>query len=113
MMVLEILIQNLLLTCLMEGSVIGFLYRRKDYIYYSVLCNILTNPALNLIVILIVQLAGDTWYKPSVILLEIVVVWIEAFVYKMLCQFSLKKAFILSLGLNSFSYVAGVIFALL
>jgi hypothetical protein len=43
---------NLLLTILIEGSLTAIIFRRRDYVYYSFLCNILTNPALNLILLI-------------------------------------------------------------
>jgi len=45
-----IVLLNFLLTALLEGIGIFCITRRKKFICYSFLCNLLTNPLLNLLV---------------------------------------------------------------
>jgi len=99
----------LVLTILVEGMVIFIKYGLKDYIYYSLLCNVLTNPMLNLLLYLLVRGFGSEVYIEALIILEIVVVIVEAYVYKILCNFSKKEVLKLSLLLNFSSYLSGII----
>lgn len=99
----------LVVTILVEGIVILIKYGLREYAYYSLLCNVLTNPMLNLLLYLLVWVFGSEIYMQSLIILEIVVVIVEAYVYRILCNFSRKEALKLSLLLNGFSYLGGVI----
>lgn len=99
----------LVLTIIIEGIVIFIKYSRWDYVYYSFLCNILTNPMLNLLLYLLVWGLGLEIYLPALIVLEIIVVIVEAYIYKILCKFSKKEALKLSILLNISSYLIGVV----
>lgn len=99
----------LVVTILVEAVVIFIKYRLRDYVYYSLLCNMLTNPMLNLLLYLLVWRLGSEIYMEALILLEIVVVIVEAYVYKILCNFSKREAIKLSILLNVSSYLSGVI----
>lgn len=107
-MIYLVFLINLGLTILTEGIVIALLFRRWDYIYYSVLCNILTNPALNLILLIVVKFAGVAYYTPTLIVLEITVLFIEAGVLKHLCGLRYYKAITVSCLMNFTSFVVGV-----
>ena len=99
----------LVVTIMVEGIVIFIKYGRRDYAYYSLLCNVLTNPMLNLLLCLLVLVLGSEIYILALIILEIIVVIVEAYVYKILCNFSKKEALKLSLLLNVSSYLIGLI----
>lgn len=103
----------LVLTIIIEGIVIFIKFGRWDYVYYSFLCNILTNPMLNLLLYLLVWGLGLEIYLPALIILEMIVVIIEAYIYKILCKFSKKEALKLSLILNISSYLIGVVIFML
>jgi hypothetical protein len=94
---------------MVEGIAIFIKYGRRDYTYYSLLCNVLTNPMLNLLLCLLVLVFSSEIYIPTLIILETIVVIVEAYVYKILCHFPKKEALKLSLLLNVFSYLIGVI----
>jgi hypothetical protein len=79
-------------------------------VYYVFLCNLLTNPALNLITFGIGHIWGSFWYKLSLIVLEIGVVFIEAYIIHSLCGFKAKKSVLISTVLNSLSYGGGLLF---
>ena len=94
---------------MVEGAVIFVLFRRKDFVYYSVLCNLLTNPAMNLLLLISVRMLGENLYFTLLILAELAVVFIEAAVYKYLSGFRLLKCIALSALLNVLSCAAGVL----
>ena len=89
----------------------ALLFRRRDYVYYSLLANVLTNPAVNLLLFL---LAGNLgWpYWPVLGALEITAVMAETWVYRKVCDFrnglpGWGKAAGLSILLNLLSLGAG------
>lgn len=107
-MIFPLLIRNFVLTVLIEGLVMLALFRSWRRVYYSFLCNLLTNPALNYLLIL----AGSLFvgaYAPMLILLEAAVVIIEAFVYKELFPIKLLPAIGVSLLLNAASFSVGLL----
>ena len=112
-MIFAIFALNLVVTSVVEGSLIYLLFRRRSYVYYSLLCNLLTNPAVNLILFLAAGAFGAGSYYPCLIILEILAVLVEAWVYRMLCPFTMTKAAGLSLLLNLASYLCGFLIYLL
>jgi hypothetical protein len=102
------------LTILVEGLMMLALYRRLDFAYYTVLGNLLTNPALNVLVALGVYVAGPTAYGPVLGALELLAVLVEAYVLRMLCRWKTGHAVGISLLLNAASFGAGfLVFRLL
>ena len=97
-----------LLTLVVEGVAILVIFKRKKYVYYSVLCNLLTNPALNLLLSVSVIFFGAGAYYPVLVPAEIVVVFVEAAVYDYICGFGMKKAVMVSAFLNMISFAAGI-----
>jgi hypothetical protein len=105
-MILELLFYYLLITILVEGIAIFIIFRRAKYIYYSFLCNILTNPALNLLLLYSNKFGSEAYYL-IFFLGEVAVVFIEAYVYNYICRFGFKKSIVLSIVLNALSCGAG------
>lgn len=101
---------NLGLTILVEGGIIALLFRRFHFVYVSFLCNLLTNPLVNLLLLLAVRLLGEGAYTPSTAVLEIAAVIAEACIYRMLAGFSAWKSIGVSFLLNAASYGAGLAF---
>lgn len=99
---------NLILTVIIEGVLTAIIFRRRDYVYYSFLCNMLTNPALNLILLVLVAKGGLDYYYVALIILEIIAVIVEAGIWKLLCRFPIPKALAFSLLLNLASFSAGL-----
>lgn len=99
----------LVLTIITEGIVIFVKYGRWDYVYYSFLCNVLTNPILNLLLCILVWALGSEIYLIALIILEIIVLIVEVYIYRILCKFTKKEALKLSLLLNISSYLIGVV----
>ena len=104
-----ILLVNLLVTVLVEGIAILVIFRNWKFVYYSFLSNLLTNPALNLIMIVIGGFLGPEYYYVLLIILELLVVLIEACIYKALCDFSFTKSLLVSLLANVLSFCTGLI----
>ena len=98
-----------LLTVVIECAVILIIFRQKKYVYYCLLCNLLTNPAMNLLLSIFVSLFGVRTYYPVLIPAEIAVVFIEAAVYNYICGFGMRKSVLLSAFLNVISFAAGVL----
>ena len=86
-MIYIIFIINLLITIIVEGIIIFLLFRKKIYVYYSLLCNMLTNPLLNLLLLFTVKILGQESYFLSLIVLEIAAIITEAIIYELLCDF--------------------------
>ena len=102
---------NLALTVLVEGAAMGLLFRRRDYIYYSFLANVITNPSVNLLLFFCAGNLGWS-YWPVLVVLEIAAVAAEAYIYGRICDFgpgwpSWGMAAGLSVLLNGLSYGAG------
>ena len=105
-----LVLRNLVLTVLIEGALVLVFTRRGKTLYHSVLVNMLTNPALNLCLILwstFVLLPTDPYYYIITAVLEIAAVVTEWILYYKMGDFSIKKAFFVSLGLNAASFSFG------
>lgn len=85
------------------------LFHSWKYTYYVFLCNLLTNPILNLILVQIANTIPSKWYLPCLVVLEILVVLVEGFILHILCNFRKKRSLLLSLLLNGSSFAVGAI----
>ncbi len=109
---LLILLSNLayalLLTIVIEAAVALIFTRKRRYVLYSYLCNVLTNPALNLILYGVRCVTGDAAYW-AVALLEIAVLFAECAIYRRLDarRRSVRWYFLLSLVTNAASFGTG------
>lgn len=99
----------LLLTIAAEGILIYFITRKTKYIWYSAICNIITNPALNLILFFFGTYSGASVKAQYILLaaLEAAVVVIEGLFYRALLSRKLSYTLPLSLALNAASFAAG------
>lgn len=113
MTLLLLLIRNLIVTAAVEGAAVWCVQRDRRFAYYSLLCNLLTNPAANLLVLGGVAWLGAGAYYPALALLECVVVGVEAVVYRRLGNTSKRRALWLSLLVNALSFLAGLLVNLL
>lgn len=103
-----LLLRNLLLTVIVEGAAIALIFRRWNVLFYSALANVLTNPALN---VLVLVLCGPLSlpYVPVVALLELAAVAAETWAYHGLIPLSRPKAAALSFFLNALSFGVGLL----
>ena len=99
----------LALTAFVEGLLAFALFRRWRIVYDTVLCNLLTNPAMNILLALLVSLCGTGRYAWFVAVLEIAVVITEALVLRALERWTYPKAFACSLFFNAASYAVGLL----
>ena len=104
-----VLLRSLLLTAAVEGTAALMIFRRKKYLYYSVLCNLLTNPAMNLLLAVTVRQLGAAAFSPALVVAELAVVYVEAAVYTYICGFGMKKSVMLSAFLNALSFITGLL----
>lgn len=100
-----LLLLCLLLTLAIEEALL--LPARSPRLHYAcLLANLLTNPALNLLLIALYnRLSGLFW--PALILLELAAVAAEAWAYRSMTNWPRRRAFLLSLGLNAASFGLG------
>ena len=108
-MIYLLLLLYLTLTVVIEGLAVFALFSRKDYLYYSFLANLLTNPALNLLLSALITYLGVSYYYPVLLILEFTVVLVEAYVYRYLTELSWKHCLLLSLVLNGLSFLLGLV----
>ena len=95
----------LLLTLAIEESLL--LPARSGRLHYAcLLANLLTNPALNLLLLAVFQCFPGL-YWPTLLVLELAAAVAEAWVYCSLVSWPRRRALILSLGLNAASAALG------
>ena len=93
-------------TLLIEGIVIcGFDPWRK-WLLASIICNIITNPLINLI---LYPIHGHSFYALAFLLLEVGVVIAEALIYKGITKCNSGKCLLASLIANALSCISGII----
>ena len=112
-MLLALLLHLLICLCVTvtaEGLVMRLLSRSRRFVYYSLLVNLLTNPALNVLLIVAASLLDASAYIPVLITLELLAIAVEALVYRKLCDYSTGKAFAISTLLNAVSFALGLAF---
>ncbi len=113
MELISILLRSLMLTILIEGTVLYLITKRSHDVVVSMLFNTMTNPALNFLLVLVWQLIGkeqNLWiYYSLLAFLEFIAVVIEAYIMKDSFYLSKTKAFYLSIILNGSSFTLGLL----
>lgn len=109
MSILLLLIKNLLLTVLLEGALVLIFTRNGKKVYHSALVNMLTNPVLNLFLILLASTSVPIipWYYVAMLILEILAFAAEGLLYYKMGDFGIKKSFLASFLLNLASFSFG------
>jgi hypothetical protein len=102
-----------LLTAAVEGAVMFIMYRKPIYSYYTLLCNMLTNPAMNAVLFASSIISGRDAYIPLLIICESAAVIVECSVLHYLTGLGYKKSLLTSLLLNSASYFSGLLLRLI
>ena len=97
------------LTVGIECGIAALLCRRRDVVWACFLGNLLTNPALNFLLLLCALCFGAGAYWPALLLLEALAVFAEAWTYRWVCGFSKMRAAGLSLLCNGVSLAFGVV----
>lgn len=102
------LILALLLTLVIEVPIGSLMIRSKSAVIPLILINILTNPALNaLLMILFTLTVSYTAYWITMVIGEIAVFIGEGFLIRALCDIPIKRAFIISTVINAASFLLG------
>ena len=98
----------LALTVLVECSLALF-FRSWRLVWAVFLCNLLTNPLLNLILMLYYTYIGRHYYWIAVAVLEVCVFIAEALLLRLMMRYAFKRAFALSLLFNGCSFLIGLL----
>ena len=98
------------LTVLIECG-LALLFRSRQLVYAVFLCNLLTNPLLNLLMMLYYNYIGRQYYWAVVAVLEVCVVIAEALLLRAMMRYTVRRSLALSLLFNGCSFAAGLIIA--
>lgn len=101
------LLSALAFTILIEGIVVVVITRKANALFVSVACNLLTNPLINVILI-VVSIYEINLYYPLMAVLEILVVIAEYFIYRIATDESKKRCVIISVAANVLSFAIGM-----
>jgi hypothetical protein len=107
--IIVVLLANVGLTLCIEGVAAALICRKRAVVLGSVLGNLLTCPALNLIILADVHLAGAVGYLPLLVCLEVAAVLAEAWVYVRFSDMRPVQGLLLSFGLNLLSLSVGLV----
>jgi hypothetical protein len=88
---------------------ISLLFRSRRLCYAVLLGNLLTNPALNLVLLIYLYLVGQSGYFTLLVILELVVIVVEAIVIHLVAELIWPKAFGLSVLFNTVSFLVGML----
>lgn len=108
MQVLLHILLALILTLIIECG-LSLIFRSKQLTYAVFLCNVLTNPLLNLLLLLCLIFFGEVCYFVVLGTLEVMVVFVEALLIRSLTDYRPPKAFLLSLLFNGASFCVGLL----
>lgn len=98
-------------TCVIELVPLLFLKDAKKWVKTSLLCNVITNPIINLVLALLTLLiANEILLIAVAIILELAVIAFESFIFYTVTDESLKKCIIVSLLINICSFAIGLLF---
>jgi hypothetical protein len=110
-MIIIILLKTLILTIIIEYAASYLMgYRDKQFFTILLLANLITNPTLNYILIVIdfFKLSNLRFYVE--ILLEAAVILVEYKIFLYVLNYNKGKLFLLSVIINISSYLTGIIF---
>ena len=97
-------------TVLLESIPSLFVRDRISWWRASVICNIVTNPLLNVIALLLsAYLPNELFLQPTVLILEGVVVFSEAYFYQRMLDRVWSACLLYSLAANGISYGIGTV----
>ncbi|MBQ5310842.1 MAG: hypothetical protein ILP19_02210 [Oscillospiraceae bacterium] len=102
------LIKALVLTIIIEGTVVYIITKDTKMLRYSIYCNLMTNPLLNLIGILFALISHNAFIIWTAVG-ETAVLISEAALYRLFGDVSKKKAIILSAAANLCSFISGLL----
>jgi len=98
----------LALTILIECG-LSLIFRSRELTYSVFLCNLLTNPLMNLLLLLFVGIFSREYYYVALAILEVAVVGVEAWLITLMTSTKPRKALLLSLFFNASSLGIGLL----
>ncbi len=111
MLIISNIIKSFLLTLIIEYLIVKLFVKKKVFVPV-LLVNILTNPLI-VYVYNIMSLFSFEYKDVILILLELLVIIVEGYVYKYLLEINCKKALIISSISNTMAFFIGIILSLL
>ena len=106
---LKIISSSLIFTIILElGLALIFKIKNKDDIIIIVLVNVVTNPIVVVFPYLLGIFYGNTGRYVLLLILEILTVFFEGFIYKKYLKFKSINPYVLSILLNVTSYFIGI-----
>lgn len=107
-MIISSLIKSFLLTLIIEYIIIKLIFVKRKVFVSVLLVNVLTNPFV-VYVYNIMSIYSFLYKDIVLVLLEVLVVIVESYVYRYLLEIKWKRALIVSLISNMIAYFIGVI----
>ncbi len=107
-MIISSLIISLILTLIIEYIIIKLFFMRKKVFIPVLLVNILTNP-LVVYIYNIMDIYSFAYKDIILIILELLVVIVEGYIYQYLLEIKWKKSLIISFISNVLAYLIGVL----
>ena len=104
-----VMLRSLLITIVIEITIAFILGYRKRDILNVLLVNILTNPLLNSLTVCINIYYGLTARNITLIILEIMALLVEGYIYHKYLEKRKLNGYLLSLILNASSFILGMI----
>lgn len=97
-------------TCLIEIVPLLFFKNAKKWIKTSLLCNVITNPIINLVLALLtLVVTNEVLFIAIAIIMEIAVIVFETFIFYTVTDESLKKCIMVSVLINLCSFAIGLL----
>ena len=110
-MIISSLIKSFILTLIIEYIIIKLIFIKKKVFIPVLLVNMLTNP-LVVYIYNILSIYSVAHKDIILVILELLVVIVEGYVYKYLLEINLKKALIVSVISNIVAYLIGILLSL-
>ena len=99
-------------TIFLEALPVFFLREKRRWWKAGLICNLITNPPLNALYLLLCLWLKNTAVLTAILLvMEVAVVWMEAWMYQRMLDKPRKTCFLFSLAANAFSFGLGTLFS--
>ncbi len=110
-MIISNIVKSFVLTLIIEYIIIKLLFMRKKIFIPVLLVNMLTNPVV-VYIYNIMSLYSFVYRDVILLLLELLVIIVESYVYKYLLEITWKSALITSFIANAVAYIVGLLISL-
>ena len=110
-MIISSLIKSFILTIIIEYIIVKLVFVKKKVFISVLLVNMLTNPLI-VYIYNIMSLYSIAYKDIILVILELLAVICEGYVYKFLLDIDLKKALIVSFISNIVAYIIGILLSI-